>query len=196
MAADRPWRLFIALALPPAALAACRSLLEPVRDRWSLPGVRWVPAGNLHLTVRFLGDTALELVPDVALALRDAMAGVAPFGVRLAGAGAFPDGRHPRTLWLGVERGNDGLERVGDALGEPLARLGWEPDPRPRRPHLTVARTDALRGDDGRALGRALAQAASGWSTAFEATAATLYRSRPGGGAPVYEPLDEAPLAG
>ncbi len=192
--ADAFERLFIAVAVPPAALEACRAVLDPVREGLLGANAHWVRTENLHLTVRFLGDTDSEQVPDVALAVVEAAAAVTPFHLELGGAGAFPDGRHPRTLWLGVTQGNDGLEALDAALAAPLTRLGWRADPRERRPHLTVARTDATRGPVSHALGEALAAAAEGWSTAFDVTAMTLYRSHLGGGPPRYEPVVEGRL--
>jgi 2'-5' RNA ligase len=193
---DRPQRLFVAVAVPSQSLEACRRVVDEVRGSDLGRGARWVRTENLHLTLRFLGDTAPDLVPDVGLAVMDAASLVKPFRVELAGAGAFPDGRHPRTLWLGVDRGNDGLMRLIDALEAPLDRLGWPPDPRARRPHLTVARTDATRGDVSHAIGDALVRATAGWRTDFEVTTLTLFRSHLGAGPPRYEPLAEAPLGG
>ena len=121
--ADALVRLFIAVAVPADALAACQAVLDPVRTGPLGASARWVRTENLHLTVRFLGDTEPELIPDLALAVMDAAAVVMPFGLELAGAGAFPDGRHPRTLWLGVAHGNEGLEALEDA-SEVLVRAG------------------------------------------------------------------------
>ena len=196
MEAEAPQRLFIAVAVPPGALEACRDLIEAVRPTALGRAARWVRTENLHLTLRFLGDTPPELVPDVGLAVQDAAAAVAPFGIELAGAGAFPDGRHPRTLWIGVDRGNDGLIRVIDALEAPLDRLGWPPDPRARRPHLTVARTDSAPGEVSHQIADALARASVGWRASFDATTLTLFRSHLGGGPPRYEPIVEAQLVG
>ena len=133
-------------------------------------------------------------MPGLADAVAAAAASVDGFGVELAGAGAFPDGRHPRTLWLGVARGNDGLEELDRALAAPLAELGFTVDPRPRRPHLTIARTDATNPAVAHALGDALVAATADWSTAFDADVLVLYRSHLGGGPPRYEPVVEAPL--
>lgn len=193
-ASEPPHRLFIAVAVPPAVVAACREVIDAARASEVGRDARWVSTDTLHLTVRFLGDTEPDLVPDVGLAVLDAAQRVRPFRVELAGAGAFPDGRHPRTLWLGVDRGNDGLMRVVDALEAPLDALGWPPDPRARRPHLTVARTDATRGDVSHAIADALARAATGWRTGFEVTEVTLFRSHLGGGPPRHEPIVVAPL--
>jgi RNA 2',3'-cyclic 3'-phosphodiesterase len=194
--ADAPQRLFVAVAVPPESLEACRRVIESVRETPLGRPARWVRTENLHLTVRFLGDTPPDLVPDVGLAVVDAAAAVVPFPLELAGAGAFPDGSHPRTLWLGVDRGNDGLERLAEALERPLDRLGWPPDPRARRPHLTVARTDAARGEVSHAIADELAAATAGWRTGFEVRTLTLFRSHLGGGPPRYEAVVEAPLGG
>jgi RNA 2',3'-cyclic 3'-phosphodiesterase len=194
--AEAPERLFLAVAVPAGALEACQRLIDTVRTTSLGRDARWVRTENLHLTVRFLGDTPPDVVPDVALATLEAAASAAPFRIELAGAGAFPDGRHPRTIWLGVEEGNDGLIRLNDALEGPLDRLGWAPDPRARRPHLTVARTDAARGEVSHAIADALAAAAAGWRAGFDATALTLFRSHLGGGPPRYEAVVEAPLLG
>jgi 2'-5' RNA ligase len=187
-------RLFVAVAVPPPALDACRTVIDAVRTTGLGRDARWVRTENLHLTVRFLGDTPPDLVPDVGLAVLEAAARSLPFRVELAGAGAFPDGRHPRTLGLGVELGNDGLAGLAEALEAPLDRLGWPPDTRARRPHLTIARTDAARGEVSHAIADALARAAAGWRTGFDVTAMTLFRSRLGSGPPRYEPVVEAAL--
>ena len=194
--AERLQRLFVAVVVPPGALEACQGVIDAVRTTDLGRDARWVRTENLHLTVRFLGDTPPDLVPDVGLAVVEAAAAVDSFRVDLAGAGAFPDGRHPRTLWLGVDRGNDGLVRLAEALGAPLAGLGWSPDQRARRPHLTVARTDAAPGEVSHAIADALAHAATGWRTGFDVTTLTLFRSHLGGGQPRYEPLVEARLGG
>lgn len=194
MAAEHPQRLFIGVAVPRDSLEACEALIDQVRPTALGRAARWVRMENLHLTIRFLGDTPPDLVPDVGLALLAAAAAVDPFRIELAGAGAFPDGRHPRTIWLGVDRGNDGLIRIIDALEAPLDRLGWPPDLRARRPHLTVARTDAARGEVSHGIADALAHASIGWRTGFDATTVTLFRSHLGGGPPRYEPVVEARL--
>jgi 2'-5' RNA ligase len=192
--AEAPPRLFFAVSLPAAALDACRSVIDPVRLGPLGRSARWVRTENLHLTVRFLGDADLGMVDALAEAAREAAAGVDDFEVELAGAGAFPDGRHPRTLWLGVARGNGGLEALDLGLVDPLQRLGFAVAARPRRAHLTVARTDAARPPVSHALGQDLWAAADGWSTSFRADHLVLYRSHLGGGPPRYEPLVEAPL--
>jgi 2'-5' RNA ligase len=194
--AERPHRLFVGAPLPPDAVAACAALIDGVRAGPLGNVPRWVHVPNLHLTVRFLGDTPPDLVPDVALAVGDAVeaAGVPAFQVVLAGAGAFPAERKARALWLGMERGAEELAVLAGALDPALEPLGWPPDGRPYRPHLTVARLDSASIPQGAAVADELRAAAAGWRTAFVATSIVLYRSHLGGGPPRYEPLLEIPL--
>jgi 2'-5' RNA ligase len=195
--AERPARLFVAVPLPPDALADCAAVIDLVRGGPLGRVPRWVHVPNLHLTVRFLGDlTPPDLVPDVALAVVDAIVGTPAFDVELAGAGSFPDGRKPRALWLGIQRGADRLGALADALDPALEPLGWPPDDRPYRPHLTVARLDSASIADGALVADELRRAALDWRTAFRADRVVLYRSFLGGGPPRYDPVVEIPLAG
>jgi 2'-5' RNA ligase len=194
--ADRPHRLFVAVPLPAGPLEACAQVVDRVRGGPLGRVPRWVHVENLHLTVRFLGDTPPDLVPDVALAVGDALAGSAAFDVVLAGAGAFPAARKARALWLGIERGAAELGALADALDPALRPLGWPPDDRPYRPHLTVARLDSASIGEGQAVAEELRGAAEGWQTAFRAERVVLYRSHLGGGPPRYEPILEVGLEG
>ena len=74
------------------------------------------------------------------------------FQVALAGAGSFPDRKRPRTLWIGIDEGVESLAALVRNLDAPLEALGWPPEQRPFRPHLTIARTDAAHGGDGLAV--------------------------------------------
>lgn len=185
----------MAVPVPPDAVAACTEVVDLVR-RGPLGSVpRWVHLPNLHLTLRFLGDTPPGLVPAVARAVAAAVEGAAAFDVELGGAGAFPAARKPRALWLGIRAGAEELGELAAALDPALAPLGWPPDGRPYRPHLTVARLDAARIADGVAVTEALRGAAEAWRTRFRAERVVLYRSHLGGGTPRHEPVLEVPLA-
>ena len=194
--AEGDQRLFIAVPLPTAAIEACVALIDGVRATVDPRGARWVRMDGLHVTLRFLGATSQELIPAVGEAIRATTAGQGPFEVILAGAGAFPEGRRPRTLWIGIEQGAEQLASLSAGLDAPLATLGWAGDPRPFRPHLTVARTDAVHGTGGTAVASALAEAARGWRVTFEAGSVALFRSHLGSGPASYERIEDVGLGG
>jgi 2'-5' RNA ligase len=187
-------RLFVGVPVPPVALAACAALLDDVRARHGGRGVRWVSTENLHLTLRFLGLLSPARIDALGHAVDAATAGMEPFEVVLAGAGAFPGDRRPRAIWLGIERGTDELGIVSRALDAALVGTGMAPDDRPFRPHLTVARTDAAGTSGSLAVASALRDAAEDWRVGFTADRVVLYRSHLGGGPPRYEPVHEAIL--
>ncbi len=192
--AEDPLRLFIAVPVPHAAKQACATLIDGVRGGPAGRAARWVRTENLHLTLRFLGATAVDLVPALADLVRAAAAGRGTFPVVLSGAGAFPSANRPRALWLGIADGAAELSAVARSLDAPLGVLGWPLDERGFRPHLTVARTDAASIADGAAVAAALTRAAADWRVGFTADRIVLYRSRLGRGAPRYEEVAAAAL--
>jgi 2'-5' RNA ligase len=187
-------RLFVAVPIAPHAAEACRALIDEVRTGPAGRGPRWVRSENLHLTLRFLGEVERSRSGEVEEAVAQAADGRAPFDVVLSGAGAFPDAVRPRALWLGLERGRDELQALVSALDAPLARLGWPPETRPYRPHMTVARTDAPPRSAAIAAAAALVAAARDWRVAFRAERVVLYRSHLGSGGPRYESVSEVVL--
>ena len=174
-----------------------RALLDEIVDDPRLPEagrLRWAVTENLHLTVRFLGATAPDRVPDLVAATEAAAEAAAPFTVRLAGAGAFPAPDRPRVVWLGIVEGAPELAALAKELGEQLAAHGWERDERPFRAHLTLGRADGVPGA-GRAVA-ALADAAAALDAAWTVDRLVVYQSDLGRGPVRYRPLATAPLGG
>lgn len=108
--------------------------------RASFPGGRWVVPGNLHLTLRFLGELTAAEVESAEKALPAACSGIAPFRISLHGLGAFPSEKRAKTLWVGVGTGSDALSRLAKQVAGAMAGLGREPESRQFVSHLTIAR--------------------------------------------------------
>lgn len=131
-------RLFLAVFPPPELQRAAAE----VAGRWRAQGARaaWVRTGNLHLTLRFLGDCDAAAEAAVLAAMREAAAVCAPFAAGLAAPGAFPSPQHARVAWLGIDPGGEALTALAAALERALGRRGWPPAAPPFTPHLTLAR--------------------------------------------------------
>jgi 2'-5' RNA ligase len=107
-------------------------------------GVRPVRPEQLHLTLRFLGDTEEDRVPDLRELMAEAVEGVGPFRLAFEGVGAFPNERRPRVVWIGLT-GAEPLMVIARRLEEGVVGLGWRPEKRGFRPHATVARVKGAR---------------------------------------------------
>lgn len=126
-------RLFIALDLP-GDLKQRLALLCG-----GIPGARWVPSENFHLTLRFIGEvgpTQAEEIDHTLAAIR------APaFELSLAGLGTFLKAGRPTALWVGADR-NPALDHLQTKIETALRRAGFEPERRRFAPHVTLARLD------------------------------------------------------
>jgi RNA 2',3'-cyclic 3'-phosphodiesterase len=186
-------RLFFAVPVPEETRARISALRDAVQASVGdgRARIRWVRMDSLHVTLRFLGPTSLDEAPALATTADAALAGLAPFEVAIAGAGAFPERGWPRTLWLGIRDGATELAAIAatlaTALPKPEAGNG-----KPFAPHLTIARTDGLRvaGD----AASALTNQAADLRLPFVADRVVLYRSHLGDGPAHYEPIHETAL--
>jgi 2'-5' RNA ligase len=125
-------RLFVALTLPPAV----RDVLAA--EAQTLPDVSWTRPEQLHVTLRFLGETPEEQSD----ALRERLRGVrvAPFILPLEGVGTFPPNRPPRVLWIGTGAGHPRLFQLRQRIDDALLAAGLQLDLRTFHPHVTLAR--------------------------------------------------------
>jgi RNA 2',3'-cyclic 3'-phosphodiesterase len=131
-------RTFIAIALTDEVRDWIVRGIESLKGRTQ--GIRWTPLGQLHLTLRFLGDVPEERMPEVIDAVSAAASITLPFEVRPGGFGAFPDLRRPRVLWTGVDGDLESLCGHQARVEEELARRGFPREDRPFSPHLTLGR--------------------------------------------------------
>jgi 2'-5' RNA ligase len=130
-------RAFVAVVPPPEVLDAVGAAVAPVRREW--PDLRWTPRAQWHVTLQFLGPVE---DPDALVeGLREAMLEVAPFPVGLGGGGAFARERAATVLWAGVATGMEELGDLASVVARATARLGFAPEGRPYRPHVTLARS-------------------------------------------------------
>lgn len=124
-------RLFVAADLPDDVRDKVTSICHDV------PGARWVPPEQLHLTLRFLGDRDDSMLAGIRRSLADVKD--KPFPLAVRGVGHFPPGRHPRVLWVGLESCEPLLVLQQD-IERVLVESGVPAEPRRFSPHITIAR--------------------------------------------------------
>jgi len=97
----------------------------------------------MHLTLRFLGDSEAAALAALERVLAELGTRCAPFALRLAGLGAFPNERKPRVLWVGLDGDMAALQLLQRQIEEAVQGLGWQAEQRAFRPHLTLGRVRA-----------------------------------------------------
>jgi 2'-5' RNA ligase len=103
--------------------------------------VKWVEPRNLHLTLKFLGDTKTRQIEPICGALREAVRGAAAFDTTLAGTGTFPPGgRRIRVVWVGLAEGKERLAELAGRVECACATQGFAKEQRPFSAHLTIGR--------------------------------------------------------
>jgi RNA 2',3'-cyclic 3'-phosphodiesterase len=127
-------RLFFAVEVPnPLQLALAE------RSRALAGDLRPVQVGQIHLTLKFVGEVDDAVVPAVIEAAGAAVGGPR-FAVDLRGGGFFPSSRRPKVAWVGLVGDQGRLDEIAAAIDRALVPLGVPAEDRPFRPHVTLAR--------------------------------------------------------
>jgi 2'-5' RNA ligase len=176
-------RLFIAINVPADVRERIHAAAEPLRG--AAPDIAWTPPERLHLTLKFLGERPESEVAPLAAMLRRVGERHAVLPLTIEGGGAFPSLARPRIIWAGVAA-DPRLELLQHDVESACAELGYEPEGRAFRPHLTLGR--ARGGVDAPAARVAISRAARAMALHEEVDVESvdLMRSDPGPGGPRY----------
>ncbi len=134
-------RVFVALELPSAIKAAAVAIQRELMKSESSVG--WVRAEGMHLTLKFFGEVSPSRLPEIEKALGSAAEGTGSVKITVRGIGVFPNPKNPRVVWLGILPEDDRLKRLQERIDRALAPLGFPPENREFRPHLTLGRVKA-----------------------------------------------------
>jgi len=132
-------RAFIAVEIPPGIHQAIEDQTASIRDTLNASLVRWVPAENIHLTLKFLGDVSPSNVELLEQMLSVEVSQHRTFEMKFGGLGAFPNPKRPRVIWIGIQA-PAGLEALQHGIEAATATLGYPDEQRPFSPHLTIGR--------------------------------------------------------
>ncbi|OYP31010.1 RNA 2',3'-cyclic phosphodiesterase [Rhodopirellula sp. MGV] len=149
-------RSFISIPITPGITSAATKIIKALKPVDS--GIKWVPLDNLHLTLKFLGEVDNVEVFDVCTAIRSVTSHIEPFELHFTGTGGFPNLDKPRVLYAGIEDPSGLLVKMVGELELKLADLGFKPEPRDYRPHLTLGRARSKGGLVSEELSEAMQQ--------------------------------------
>ena len=139
-------RLFIALPLGPQVEACLGEISNLLKRKGG--AVKWVDPRNIHLTVRFLGDTEETKVTALKELLNTVAGRHSTVMATIDRLGAFPNLRRPRVFWAGLRDNLDVLENLATEVEQGVRQLGFEPEQKRFKPHLTMGRVKENQGLD------------------------------------------------
>ena len=121
------WRVFCAVELPDELRAQLQDHIARLRKAVPDVAASWSRVENIHLTVKFYGNVAIDRIEATSAAIDRAVKGVAPFEITVGKTGSF----RTQVLWIGVSDPSGTLTALHEKLGS---------EDRAYKPHLTVAR--------------------------------------------------------
>jgi len=181
-------RAFIAVTLPEHLVC----FVSGIQQTLKASGLRigWVAPGNVHLTLKFLGDIDPADIDPITDVMSECAQRMAPMTFFAGGLGVFPDLRHPRVLWLGIMGDMPQLIAFQQDLDTRLVAVGkgrFKPEERQFKGHLTLGRIKARLGSD--ILVKALRETGRVESKAFTVDVIHLVQSRLTPSGSIYSPL-------
>ncbi|MDF1542464.1 MAG: RNA 2',3'-cyclic phosphodiesterase [Anaerosomatales bacterium] len=184
-------RVFIGIDLDDDVRADLASLCEAIRT--GVPAwhpEKWVPAENLHLTLKFLGKVDPASVDDISSALREGLAAQDPFELRVAEpVEAVPVPGRARMLWTRCDDTDGRCAVLARRIDDTLVRFGIEPESRPFVPHITLVRTRRPKAFPGHGA------FTTGRISSLSVREVTLYSSVLARSGPIYERIAHITLA-
>lgn len=135
-------RLFIVVDLSPEQLSPVSHLVRGLRES-DVHGIRLVAVENIHLTLKFLGDTNRKQIPSLIAALDVLGTQITPFTVTLGNVGGFPNLKHPRVLWVGLAGMTQSVTTLAHDVEDVCQSIGFQRGSQSSSPHLTMARMRA-----------------------------------------------------
>ena len=130
-------RLFIGVKIE--ASPELTSLTEKLKNIFGNSDITWVVAGNLHITLMFLGDVGSEMIPDIIHKLKTIEFSSFPFEATLENLGKFSKNRQTNVIWIGYKDEGQ-LENLAGKVNVKMLELGFKPDQRSFKAHLTLGR--------------------------------------------------------
>ena len=186
-------RLFVACEVPDDVKETIGEVIDGLKQK-SGTAVRWIRADGVHVTLKFLGEVPTKKLPAVKLAIQEAVVGHSPFELEFSTIGTFGGREGLRIMWVGIAGDVLRLEALVRAVNAALAVVGFEPERRPFRPHLTLGRVR----DEISTRHRAEIEVAVGKSTvpqvSWRTAQVSLMRSRITAQGATYEVLATFPL--
>jgi 2'-5' RNA ligase len=135
-------RLFVAIKIQPDK-AFLDQFLE-LKNQFHHERIKWVEEHNIHVTIKFFGETEEEKIPEISNVLEEVASDTNVFSFTLQKLGIFGSSYDPRVVWVGIEPYAD-LAAIMKIIRDKLSLIGYEPGRQNLVPHLTLGRIKILK---------------------------------------------------
>jgi 2'-5' RNA ligase len=132
--------MFCAVELPEKVRARLQQHIATLREQLPDAAASWSRVENIHLTLKFFGNVAVDRITAISAAAERAVSGIGPFTINVGNTGVFPRPSRPQVLWIGVSDPSGKLSVLQHQIETECAKLGFPKEDRAYRPHLTIAR--------------------------------------------------------
>ena len=106
--------------------------------------INWVRPQNIHLTLKFIGDTPNEDIPKIIETVEEMLKNHKSFTMDFNRTGIFGSRYAPRVLWLGMNETPQELYDLEEDTLTVFDKLGYLRDRQNFVPHITLGRIKEL----------------------------------------------------
>jgi len=134
------WRVFCAVELPEDVRARLQEHIARLRKEVPDAVASWSRVENIHLTLKFFGNVALDRIPQISAAATRTTEQFAKLEIGIGNTGVFPRASRPQVLWIGINDPSGQLSALQQRFETECAAEGFPKEDRAYKPHLTIAR--------------------------------------------------------
>lgn len=130
-------RLFVGIGIDNRAVLETN--LAAIKNLFAEPTIKWTPAENFHITLKFIGDTEESNIQSIETALESAAQFCSAFELKIKDFGVFPNAKMPRIVYAGVNK-TDELKSLHQVIDQFLKEIGFKPEKQAFVPHVTLGK--------------------------------------------------------
>ncbi len=184
-------RSFIAIPISKPIKDRILSTVLTFQQKSSTRSIKWVEQKNIHITIKFLGDSEFEILNHLAKQIHNSLEKTRAFDLTFSNLGAFPSIRNPRVIWVGCQI-NEQLANLYKLIDQICVENHFLSDSKPLSPHITIGRVKSpLKEDDSLQLNDVMTSLKTVELGSQKINNFFLYKSELKPDGPIYSPIDE-----
>jgi 2'-5' RNA ligase len=132
-------RTFIAVELPVEIKNKLKDFIDSLKKKIPGNNIKWVSANNIHLTLKFLGDTDRKTINKIGNSFEQYSIKFPFPKLQISKTGTFPNENQPQVIWAGCSQ-PDELVNIYTNINKICASFNFPVEKRLFSPHITLGR--------------------------------------------------------